>query len=214
MTDDLPTTSSATSAAPREAAVSGPVDSDSVTALSGTPGTMKPARLVAAICVTGLLLTGLATWAVARTDTNTEERLLQTQTRQAAAVLSTAILNVQQPMAAALEAEKVVGRTQRARAFDGVFGADVGPEALFVSASLWQRRGDSFSRVAAIGPARGLSPQGAEVQELLARAGSSSTSVVRRRTGRRSCRCPSAHLSARGRAPTTPRPSPCRTGRR
>ena len=180
MTDDRTTTPSTTSAVPPEAAATGGVDSGAVGALSRTPGWLGPARLVAAICVVGLLLTGLATWAVARADSNTEQRLLQTQTRQAAAVLSTAILTIQQPMSSALEAERAVRPAERARAFDGVFGANVGSDTLFVSASLWQRQAGSFRRLASVGPAPGLSPQGPEVQEFLTRAHASSTSVVRR----------------------------------
>jgi hypothetical protein len=55
--------------------------------------------LLTIIVVIGLSLTGLATWAAARADANAEQRLLEVQTKQAAAVLSTAILVIQQPLA-------------------------------------------------------------------------------------------------------------------
>ena len=183
MTADRPSTSSTTTGSTtRDVAISGAVDRGAVTDRSRTPGWLQPARLVATICVLGVLLTGLATWAVARADTNTEQRLLQTQTRQAAAVLSSAILTIQQPMASALEAERVVGPTLRTQAFNKIFGKNLGPEKLFVSASLWQRQGDSFGRIASAGPEPGMSPQGPEIRDFLAQALSSSTSVVRRVT--------------------------------
>src|SRR5690242_11202121 len=94
---------------PQGARLAEPEDRDAATPVSRRPGSIRPGRLVAGICLLGLLLTGLATWAAARADKMTEQRLLQTQTRQAAEVLSTAILTIQQPMAAALDAQKVVG---------------------------------------------------------------------------------------------------------
>jgi serine phosphatase RsbU (regulator of sigma subunit) len=129
-----------------------------------------------------MLLTGLATWATARADKDTEQRLLQTQTRQAAAVLSTAILTIQQPMAAALSAESVVGPADDARAFTRIFGREVGPQNPFVSASLWHREAGGFRRVATLGETPGLDPQAAELQGFLKQATASSTSVVRRVT--------------------------------
>ena len=55
-------------------------------------------RVVASICILGLIITALSTWAAWRVDRNAEARLLQVQTRQAAAVLSTAVLIIQQPL--------------------------------------------------------------------------------------------------------------------
>jgi serine phosphatase RsbU (regulator of sigma subunit) len=151
-------------------------------ALTRPAGWLQPTRLAAGICLLGLILTGLATWAVARADTNTEQRLLQTQTRQAAAVLSTAILTIQQPMSAALKAESVVPRADDARAFSAVFAGDVGPQSPFVSASLWHRESGGFHRLARLGATPGLDPHGAEIQGYLEQAMASSTSVVRRVT--------------------------------
>ena len=132
-----------TSAPPREAAATSP-GSDGAATTARPPRSLQPGRLVAGIVVVGLLLTGLATWATARADKNTEQRLLQTQTRQAAAVLSTAIVNIQQPMASALVAQQVVGPTDHATAFKRSFAGDVGDAGLFVSASLWHREGDTL----------------------------------------------------------------------
>jgi serine phosphatase RsbU (regulator of sigma subunit) len=152
----------------------------SAEALARPAGWLRPARLAAGICVLGLILTGLATWAVARADHNTEQRLLQTQTRQAAAVLSTAILTIQQPMAAALSAESVVGPSGQADAFTRIFTRGLGPKGPFVSGSLWHLDSGTFQRVAAVGVTPGLGPKGAELQDFLKRATTHSTSVVRR----------------------------------
>jgi serine phosphatase RsbU (regulator of sigma subunit) len=144
------------------------------------PRSLQPAGLVAGICVLGLLLTALATWAAVRADTNTEQRLLETQTQQAAAVLSTAILTIQQPMDAALKAESVLGRADGPAAFTRIFAHQVGPDGLFVSASLWRHDANGFTRVASVGVPPGLDPRGPEVRQLLAQALPVDTSVVRR----------------------------------
>jgi serine phosphatase RsbU (regulator of sigma subunit) len=169
-----------TSSPPDEPRFSGPQSRGEALAMARSPGSLRPASLLAGICLFGLLLTGLATWAVARADTNTEQRLLQTQTRQAAAVLSTAILTIQQSMVAALDAERVVGHAGDGRAFTRIFSQNVGADRLFVSASLWRRDGDAFRRVASIGLPPGLDRQHPETQSFLGHALARTTSVVRR----------------------------------
>jgi len=144
------------------------------------PRSLQPAGLVAGICVLGVLLTVLATWAAVRADTNTEQRLLDTQTRQASAVLSTSILTIQQPMAAALQAESVLGRAEGPAAFTRIFAHQVDADGPFVSASLWHRDGDGFTRVATVGGPSGLDPRSAQTRQLLDQALAADTSVVRR----------------------------------
>lgn len=180
MADDRPRVASATGSPPDDERLSGQEGRGAAAAMARHPRSLRPARLVAGICVLGLLLTALATWAVARADNNTEHRLLQTQTRQAAAVLSTAIVTIQQSMTAALDAQKALGHARGGRAFTRIFSESVGPEKPFVSASLWHRDGDAFTQVASIGPAPGLDPHGAEIQAFLGHALSVTTSVVRR----------------------------------
>jgi serine phosphatase RsbU (regulator of sigma subunit) len=142
------------------------------------PGWLGPARLVVGICVVGLLLTGLATWAVAHADRATERRLLQTQTRQAATVLSTAVLTIQQSMVSALDAQRVVGRTEADRSFRQILSRSTGADSLFVSASLWRKRGQQLDKVAAIGGAPAADSQG--FPAFLDRALTHTSSVVRR----------------------------------
>ena len=146
---------------------------------SREPGSARPVRVVAAICVVGVVVTALATWTVARADHNTEVRLLEGQTRQAAAVLSTAILTIQQPMAAALEVE-AAGPDRGGEAFTRLFSRSVGTEQMFVSGSLWHHDGTTATLVAQVGVAPGMDPRGPEVQDLLDRALAAETSVVDR----------------------------------
>jgi serine phosphatase RsbU (regulator of sigma subunit) len=115
----------------------------------------KVAALVAAAC---LVLTALATWSTARVDANSERRLLERQTRQAAAVLSTAIVVIQAPMSTALSVEAVAGPAGDRRAFSQFMASYVGPDRLFVSASLWRRHGDQVTRLAATGAAPAQEP--------------------------------------------------------
>jgi serine phosphatase RsbU (regulator of sigma subunit) len=140
----------------------------------------RPGRLVASICVLGLALTGLAAWAALHADRNTERRLLETQTRQAAAVLSTAVLTIQQPMVGALDVQASAGPGGRAEAFTDRFARNVGPKAMFTSASVWRRDGGTFTRTASLGTAPGLAGDSAAMQGFLRHAATSKTSVVRR----------------------------------
>jgi serine phosphatase RsbU (regulator of sigma subunit)/anti-sigma regulatory factor (Ser/Thr protein kinase) len=183
MADDRPSIPPATRSPADDERPSGPEDRGAAAAMARRPRSLRPVRLVAGICVLGLLLTGLATWAVARADNNTEQRLLQTQTRQAAAVLSTAIVTIQQSLTAALDAQKAVGPARGGTAFTRIFAQNVGPDQQFVSASLWHRDGDVFTRVSTIGPSPGPDPHGSQTQAFLAHALSIHTFAVRRMSG-------------------------------
>ena len=142
-------------------------------------GPRHPVRAVAAIVTVGIVLTVVSTWGAARVDENTEKRLLQVQTLQAAAVLSSAAMVVQQPMQAALDVQKFADRGDRASVFERGMGANVGSgDGQFVSAALWQRDRDRLRNLATIGRP-GLDGGGSEGRDFLARALDSPTSVVR-----------------------------------
>lgn len=144
--------------------------------------TGKPARAVAVTVLIGLLLTAVSAWAAYRADQATEERLLKTQTDQAAAVLSTAIFVIQQPLTTALQVQATAGPDGDPTVFQRAFAANVGDDALYVSASLWQRDGREVTRLAALGAPPAMDPRGPEIQDFLRRALESSTSVVERVT--------------------------------
>lgn len=114
------------------------------------PAARRPNRVAALICVIGLLLTAGSTYATAKADHSTEQRLLDVSTKQVGAVLSAAVLSIQSPLATALSVQPVAG-PRDVRAFARVLSASVGPGKLFVSASLWQRREGRLVRLATVG---------------------------------------------------------------
>lgn len=138
----------------------------------------RSVRVVATFCVLGVLLSALACWGAHRVDGNTEDRLLEVQTRQAAAVLSTAVLLVLQPLGAALDAQGVVGPNGGPAGFKKVMSSNIGTDRTFVSSSMWRRSGDHFESVASIGVPPALSPGSDQLLEILQRAYASSTAVV------------------------------------
>jgi serine phosphatase RsbU (regulator of sigma subunit) len=139
-------------------------------------GPTRPTRAVAIISVFGIALTVFSTWGAARFDENTEKRLLQVQTRQAAAVLSTAVLVIEQPMRAALDVQAFAGRGS-ASVFERGMGANIGDDS-FVSASLWHRGEGRIREVAAVGGSPGIDGGSPEGRTFLNRALESRTSVV------------------------------------
>ncbi len=168
------------SSAPSEDGFIGSERRDAGAARSRDRGPKYPVRAVAVIGAFGIALTVLSTWGAARFDHNTEERLLQVQTRQAAAVLSTASLVIQQPMKAALDAQAFAGRGS-ASVFERGMGAVVGTgDDQFVSASLWHRDQGRIRNVASEGVSQGIDGSSAEGQAFLNRAVKSPTSVVQR----------------------------------
>jgi serine phosphatase RsbU (regulator of sigma subunit) len=118
--------------------------------------------------VAGLLLTGLATWATARVDRSTEQRLLTTQSRQAASALGVAILLVERPLASALDQQAASGTD--ATAFRRSMQPYLGVSNYFVNGSLWRWRGGRPVRVTAVGTAPLLRPGDPVLRALLQRA--------------------------------------------
>lgn len=96
-----------------------------------------------------MALTGVFTWGVSEVDQNTEERLLEVQTRQAATVLSTAILAIESPLRSALSVQ-AIAETSGARAFERSMRTSVGADKAFVSASLWRTSGDGFDQLTSL----------------------------------------------------------------
>lgn len=138
-----------------------------------------PLLLTAAIVALGAVLTAVFAWGVAQVDRNTEERLLEVQTRQAATVLSTAILALESPMRVALRVQASTGSVDSTRAFEESMRDSVGPDKAFLSASLWKRSGSGYKQLSSMGAPRGLAPESNELQQHLSSAFSTSTSVVK-----------------------------------
>jgi hypothetical protein len=152
--------------------VSGTPSSPSVpTTRRATARPVHDPRLVAAlIAVVGLVLTGAAVWATARADANSEQRLLDRQTQQTAAVLSTAALLVEEPLSTALTVQSVAADDRSA--FERFMAAYVGADGSFVSASLWQRTGGQVSMVASSGAPPALTGEAARAYVASAFGGS------------------------------------------
>jgi serine phosphatase RsbU (regulator of sigma subunit) len=149
------------------------------------PRTRHPRRVAAVIVLVGLVLTLVSAWAAARIDRNTEQRLLDMQTRQAATVLTTAVTVIEQPLDDALGVSRAaIGAGAdsdggAARAFE-IFMADrVGPGKTFATASLWSRRGGDLRRLATVGAQPVMAPAAAETLAHLRQAFRKSTTTVR-----------------------------------
>src|SRR3954470_14369607 len=125
------------------------------------------AAVIASVC---LLLTAASTWAAVEVDANSEHRLLQVQTRQAAAVLSTAILVIQEPLGTALSVQGVAGPMGDTSAFSNLMAAYVGTGKPFESASLWQRKGAELVKLASVGQAPIMAPGRPETTDYLRKA--------------------------------------------
>lgn len=127
---------------------------------------MKPLRAAALVLLIGLAFTGAGTWAAWRANEHNEDRLLQTQTRQAASLIGAAVAGIVQPVQTALE---VAAATQGAPdAFRQAMSASVGPGKTFVSASLL--RADDLQPLASVGDSPQLDPQRGRGRAVVERA--------------------------------------------
>lgn len=138
----------------------------------------RTARGTALVVVVGLVLTALASLVAYRIDRATEERLRSTQNEQAAAVLSTAVSVIQQPLTTGLQVQATSGPDGNPAVFRRTFTANVGEDRIYVSASLWRAEGEQVERLAAVGAPPGMDPRGPEVRELLRDALAADTPVV------------------------------------
>ncbi len=97
-----------------------------------------PYWVAAAVCVVGLIATGVLVWISASTYTNNENRLISLRARDAGALLSGALISVETPLAsAAALADATHGDVAKFRSF---VARSVGPQGKgsYVSASLWR----------------------------------------------------------------------------
>ncbi|HEX3795193.1 MAG TPA: PP2C family protein-serine/threonine phosphatase [Acidimicrobiales bacterium] len=114
-------------------------------------------------------------WAASALDRDNDHRLLVEQTRQAAAVISSGIVGIANPLATALKIEAATGDTETQ--FDQFMVAYVGAGRLFTSASLWEVSASSLSSVANLGGPPALNPTSSRARSL-ARAATHTTSFV------------------------------------
>jgi hypothetical protein len=131
----------------------GQLDSPVPPRVAGGPGTgwRSPARVMSVLVVIGLVVTAAASLTAWRIDQGNEHRLLRAQTRQAANVVSSAIVSIQSPLQTAVDiAAATDGNPAQ---FNQFIASYTGPNGLFVSASLWQLTGSAATQIASAGAA-------------------------------------------------------------
>lgn len=138
---------------------------------------LSPGPLVAIISIVGVALTGTAAWTAQHLDHVTEQRLLDQQTKQAGAVLSTAVLLVQLPLVNALEVVSHGSGGQTA-SVERLLSKSVGPQQLFVTASIWHRQGRSVRVMATVGAKPALPTTAPSTRALVERAFGKKTFTV------------------------------------
>lgn len=143
-----------------------------------TPARRRVEPMTVAVAVVGIVLTALATLSAVQADRNTERRLLQTQTRQAAAVIAGAVSTFEQTLGTALDVQAAVGDRRGPRVFEREFAKHIGPTSTFVEGSLWHVRGRTVRRIARLGPDAALST--AEAARIVRHAMAIDTTAVRR----------------------------------
>jgi serine phosphatase RsbU (regulator of sigma subunit) len=155
------------------AAPASPVSADEAAALRVRQLTRGGTRLTLAIAIAGLLITAGLSWASWRIDRSTEHRLLQVQTKQAATVLTSAIITLQAPLQTGRDiATATDGNVAEFRRYMSSY---VGAKGTFISVSLWKTTSTGAATVTAIGTP--LSSAAAETA-LVTRAAHSPTFVV------------------------------------
>ena len=135
---------------------------------------MSAGRLGFAVGLIGVLVTGSLAWTARSLDRSNEHRLLQVQTAQAAALISSSILGIEGPLATALQIETVTAGDPAH--FAKFMAAYTGSGKLFASASVWQVAGTGAQLVTSVGQPATL--ETASVQALVTKALHSSTFVV------------------------------------
>src|SRR5581483_9084123 len=88
------------------------------------------ATAAAVVAMAGLIVTGVASWTARTLDRQNEKRLLAVQAKQAASVIASAVLGIENPLQTALQVERVTdGDPAR---FISFMSSYVGPGKLFV----------------------------------------------------------------------------------
>jgi Stage II sporulation protein E (SpoIIE) len=138
---------------------------------------LRPYWPAAAVCVVGLVVTGVLVWIAASTYTDNENRLLSLRVRDAGALISGALGSVQTPLAsAAALADATGGDVQK---FERFIAPSVGQQGrTFVSVSLWRLGTGLATPLAVVGAAPVLSASPARAQAFLAAPHGSSLRVI------------------------------------
>jgi serine phosphatase RsbU (regulator of sigma subunit) len=128
------------------------------------------------VALVGLLITVAVAWTAWTINRHNEHRLLEVQTRQATAVVSTSILSLGDPLGTALALEGATGGS--AQEFDQFASTLVGPHGPFVSAVLWKVEDSSWRAVAMVGASPLMAPHSQQAVSFIRKSSTSSTFVV------------------------------------
>jgi serine phosphatase RsbU (regulator of sigma subunit) len=142
-------------------------------------GGRHPNRVAALIAAVSLVITAIVATGAAQIDQDTEQGLLEGQTQQAAAVLSSAIMVIIQPLEAVLAVERAAGPEGDQKAFAQYMSAYVGADKTFQSAALWHRQDGGFDRMSDLGAPPAAGPDDAETRDQLRRSFEATTATVR-----------------------------------
>ncbi len=137
---------------------------------------LTPTWAALLVVAVGLLITVAVSWTAWTLNRHNEHRLLVVQTRQAAAVLGSTILEIRDPLATALQIESATAGSPQH--FSQYMAAYVGPGRLFVGATLWKADGTALEPVTSVGAPAGLPPSTSEAHRFISRALASPTFVV------------------------------------
>ncbi len=135
---------------------------------------VRPVPAAFVVAAIGLLITVASAGLAVVLDRLNEHRLLQVQTRQSAAVVSSTVLQISQPLAATASIARATNGDPAT--FEESFGAETGPGRLFVSAALVEVRGDDLRQVTSVGVPPLLDPAGAARSAFVRQALAGSTS--------------------------------------
>lgn len=146
----------------------GPGEDPEAGALDGRRWPYWPA---VAVGVVGLLVTGVLVWISASTYSSNENRILKYRVRDAGALLTSALPNIQTPLAsAAALADATHGDVNK---FDAFIGRSVGPRGSgkqYVSVSLWRLGAGSSNPLAVVGGAPELAATPGRAASFVAQA--------------------------------------------
>ncbi len=133
----------------------------------------------AAVCVVGLMVTGVLVWIAASTYASNEDRILNLRVRDAGPLFTTALPSIQTPLASA--AALVDATNGDIAKFKSFMEPQVGPPGgrrQFVSVSLW-RLGGQLQPLAVVGAAPALAASPARTESFFQHAaGSGQLSVI------------------------------------
>ena len=140
------------------------------------PHDLPPRRAAVIVALVGLVVTLSVSGTAWTLNRHNEHRLLQVQTRQAAAVLSLAIVSLQGTLDTALQIERVTGGSTTE--FNQFAASYVGPGLPFVSAVLFRSNGATWQPVAVVGSRPLMASSSPQAQAFLSKATKSATFVV------------------------------------